>query len=80
MKDIKIRIINIINEVMNKEFVTINDENGNLIERGMDSVCFIQMVIALESEFDCEIPDEKIMFNSMNTINKITDVISEIIK
>lgn len=75
MKNMKDRIVNIINEIMNKEFVTINDENENLIDCGMDSVCFIQMVIALESEFDCEIPDEKIMFKSMNTINKIADVI-----
>ena len=45
---------------------------------GMDSVIFISVVIALEEEFDIEIPDEKLSLNEMNTIAKIMDVISSI--
>ena len=41
---------------------------------GMDSIIFI----ALEEEFDIEIPDEKLSLNEMNTIAKIMDVISSI--
>ena len=45
---------------------------------GMDSIIFISVVIALEEEFDIEIPDEKLSLNEMNTIAKIMDVISSI--
>ena len=45
---------------------------------GMDSIIFISVVIALEEEFDIEIPDEKLTLNEMNTIAKIMDVISSI--
>ena len=45
---------------------------------GMDSIIFISVVIALEEEFDIEIPDEKLSLNEMNTRAKIMDVISSI--
>ena len=43
---------------------------------GMDSIAFIHIVVALEEEFDIEIPDEYLLLTEMNTISKIAEVIS----
>ena len=42
----------------------------------MDSIAFIHIVVALEEEFDIEIPDEYLLLTEMNTISKIAEVIS----
>ena len=45
---------------------------------GMDSITFIQIVVALEEEFECEIPDEKLLITEMDTVQKIVDVLQSI--
>ena len=44
----------------------------------MDSMTFIKIIVDLEEEFDCEIPDSKLLFSEMNTVNKIMQVLTEI--
>ena len=44
----------------------------------MDSITFIRVVVALEEAFDIEIPDEKLLLTEMNTISKMTEVISAV--
>ena len=41
----------------------------------MDSISFIQTIVSLEEEFECEIPDSKLLISEMNTVNKIIDVL-----
>ena len=43
---------------------------------GIDSISFIQIVVALEDNFEIEIPDEKLMLEEMGTFNKITMVVA----
>lgn len=50
------------------------DEDLNVI--GIDSISFIQIVVALEDNFEIEIPDEKLMLEEMGTFNKITMVVA----
>ena len=45
---------------------------------GMDSMEFVTIVVAHEEEFDCEIPDEKLLISELNTVNKIYEVIKEL--
>lgn len=64
-----------------------NNENkcpisGQLIDEdltnyGMESIVFIKLIVALEKYFDCEIPDEKLLVNNMNTVNKIVSILKE---
>ena len=35
-------------------------------------------VVSLEEEFDCEIPDEKLLLLELNTVNKIYEVLTSI--
>lgn len=48
----------------------------DLTVMGMDSVSFIQIVVALEDNFEIEIPDEKLLLEEMGTLNKITMVVA----
>ena len=50
------------------------DEDLNVI--GIDSILFIQIVVALEDNFEIEIPDEKLLMEEMGTFNKITMVVA----
>ena len=45
---------------------------------GMDSITFVQIIVALEEEFECEIPDSKLLITEMNTIQKIVEVLKTI--
>ncbi len=64
------KIIEVINA---SEKINISTEqvNEELTEHGMDSMTFIQIVVGLEEEFDCEIPDSKLIMSEMNTVQKI---------
>ena len=39
---------------------------------------FIQMVVAIEEAFDCEIPDSKLIMSEMDTVEKIMAVLAEL--
>ena len=44
--------------------------NEDLADLGMDSILFIRMIVALEEEFECEIPDNKLVISEMNTLDE----------
>ena len=50
--------------------------DDDLSELGMDSLAFIRIIVSLEEEFDCEIPDSKLLLSEMNTVNKIYKVLT----
>ena len=45
----------------------------------MDSIVFIRVIVAFEEAFDIEIPDEYLLITEMNTLSKMTDVISTVL-
>ena len=72
MKKIELApIIEIINDAINNETEEISDIDKDLMDAGMDSITFIQVVLALEEYFECEIPDSKLLLSELNTVNKI---------
>lgn len=77
-KATKEKILEIINENMENESITLDRFNDDLSELGMDSICFIQIIVGLEEAFDCEIPDSKLLITEMNTIQKMFDVLQEL--
>lgn len=46
---------------------------------GMDSIKYVQLIIEIEDTFNITIPDEKLNMNADNTINKLDEMIKEII-
>ena len=71
-------IISTVNAIMKNVELTCQDMDVNLTELGMDSITFIQVVVALEEEFECEIPDSKLLLTEMDTLNKLKEVLQTV--
>ena len=75
MKEItKEKIFEIVNSVQDME-VTVDQCDDDLLELGLDSIKFIQIIVSLEEAFECEIPDEKLLLTEMNSVNKMLEVL-----
>lgn len=72
-------VLEIINSYLQNVEITQQQFTENLTKLGMDSITFIQIIVALEDKFKCEIPDSKLLITEMDTIEKITNVLGSII-
>ena len=76
MKEITVeKVVEILNANIENAEVTEDKLDEELSELGMDSMSFIRIIVALEEEFECEIPDSKLLLGEMNTVNKIVQVL-----
>lgn len=75
-EDVIDKVLQIINCNMENTKLSAKQIEEDLSILGMDSIAFIHIVVALEEEFDIEIPDEYLLLTEMNTISKIAEVIS----
>ena len=55
------------------------DYDKDLLDFGIDSIIFIQIIVALEDDFSVQIPDEKLLLTEINTINKIYNTIKTLV-
>ena len=79
MKDIDVdKVVNILNEYIDDAQIGDAEFNDDLTMLGMSSIQFIQIIVALEEEFECEIPDTKLLIMEMNTVEKILSTLQEI--
>ena len=75
MKEItKEKILEIVNSIQDMK-VTPDQCDDALLELGLDSIKFIQIIVSLEETFECEIPDEKLLLTEMNSVNKMVEVL-----
>lgn len=62
-------------EIINQRAVDcpITEENLDLSldKAGLDSIDFIHIIVAIEEEYECEIPDSKLLFAELDTVEKI---------
>ena len=72
------RIIEVLSTVINDISFDEKKYDEDLSAIGIDSIAFIAIIVALEEEFDCEIPDEKLLVSEMNTVNKIYEILKEL--
>ena len=65
---------------MNIETAEITDDKLDeaLSELGMDSITFIKIIVAVEEEFECEVPDSKLLVGEKCTVNKVFHVLKDI--
>ena len=61
----------------NVEGIELDESNyeANLIDLGMDSMTFIQIIVEIEEQFEIEIPDEYLLYGKMETVNKMATVV-----
>lgn len=75
-EDIKFKLLSIIKE--NAELVkdiNISQYDEKLEDFGVNSISFIKMVVAIESEYGFEFDDEDLDFTKINTVNKLVEYI-----
>ena len=75
----KEKILEIVNTNIENGAVTVEQYDSELSKLEMDSIQFIRSIVSLEQEFECEVPDSKLLLTEMNTISKMTDVISAVL-
>ena len=72
MKEVTVEmVVSVVNEVMEDVEITMEKLDDNLVELGMDSIDFIQIVVSLETKCECERPESKFSIGELNTINKM---------
>lgn len=76
MKQVTVEaVVSVVNEVMEDVEITMDNLDDNLIKLGMDSIDFIQIIVSLEKEFTCEIPESKLSLFELDTINKMLEML-----
>lgn len=78
-KDILNKVLKVLNANLENTEITFEQTEDDLFALGMDSIVFIRVIVAFEELFDVEIPDEYLLITEMNTVSKMTDVISTVI-
>ena len=62
-------------EILENEKVKVIDKNTNLVEVGLNSLAYIQLVVRLEETYDIVIPDDRLSIEEVNTISTICSII-----
>lgn len=77
MKDLDERLIKLINQNSSVllEIQDVTDELDLAESLGMDSMSFIQLIIALESEFGIEFPDDKLLVEYIKKYGNLKECI-----
>ena len=68
----------IIRKFLDNESIKDIEDDQDLKEIGLDSLTFINIILNLEDLYKIEIPEEKLIIENLNTINKIYEIINEI--
>ncbi len=79
-KSILEKIYQIVKFNIESEELTIEQIDTNLSSIGMSSIDFVRIIVGLEEEFDCEIPDSKLLISEMDTISKMYQAIVQCMK
>lgn len=65
----------ILSEQLDADYDSITPETDIADDLGADSLDVVEMLMAIEDEFDIEIPDEKV--ESLKTVGQVVDYIQE---
>jgi acyl carrier protein len=74
MSDIELRVKKIVAEQLGVNEAEVKIESSFVDDLGADSLDTVELVMALEEEFDCEIPDEDA--EKITTVKQAVDYIN----
>ncbi|GJL74150.1 MAG TPA: acyl carrier protein [Nitrosomonas sp.] len=74
MENIEQRIKKIVAEQLGVKEEEVKNESSFVNDLGADSLDTVELVMALEEEFECEIPDEQA--EKINTVQEAIDYVS----
>ena len=78
MSDIEIRVRKIVSEQLGTDSDKIKNTSSFIDDLGADSLDTVELVMALEEEFDTEIPDEEA--EKITTVQQAIDYINKNLK
>jgi len=78
MSDIEQRVKKIVTEQLGANEADVKNESSFVDDLGADSLDTVELVMALEEEFDCEIPDEEA--EKITTVQQAIDYVNAHLK
>jgi acyl carrier protein len=78
MENIEQRVIKIVAEQLGVNEAEVKSDSSFVDDLGADSLDTVELVMALEEEFDCEIPDEEA--EKITTVKQAVDYINTHLK
>lgn len=78
MENIEQRVIKIVAEQLGVSEAEVKSDSSFVDDLGADSLDTVELVMALEEEFDCEIPDEEA--EKITTVKQAVDYINTHLK
>jgi len=75
MSDIEQRVKKIVSEQLGGDIATVKNESSFIDDLGADSLDTVELVMALEEEFDTEIPDDDA--EKITTVQQAIDYINK---
>ena len=78
MSDIEQRVKKIVAEQLGTKEADVKNSSSFVDDLGADSLDTVELVMALEEEFDCEIPDEEA--EKITTVQQAVDYINKNLK
>ena len=78
MENIEQRVKKIVAEQLGANEADVKNESSFVDDLGADSLDTVELVMALEEEFECEIPDEEA--EKITTVNQAIDYINKHVK
>ena len=74
-------VVNVVQETLMRHSITRSVQpNDDLLEAGLTSVAFAELVHSVEAEFDLTIPDTKMVLANFRSIFAITKLVSALLK
>jgi len=74
MENVEQRVMKIVAEQLGVNETEVKSESSFVDDLGADSLDTVELVMALEEEFDCEIPDEEA--EKITTVKQASDYVS----
>jgi len=74
MENVEQRVMKIVAEPLGVSETEVKSESSFVDDLGADSLDTVELVMALEEEFDCEIPDEEA--EKITTVKQAVDYVS----
>lgn len=88
-KEIMQTVIEICNKILSEQenemqiklhYIVEKDLNVPIMELGFDSMATVRLIILIEEEYDIEIPDDYLLFDSESTLEGLINTVTELVK